>query len=52
MEAFVLGVELTEFFKSSRVGSKAFIAQWCSNRHGWYLALAEYGGGGQRYSIL
>lgn len=51
MEALVLVVELIELSKLLRVGSKACVAQR-SNRHGRYLALAEYGDGGQRYCIL
>lgn len=43
MEALVQGEESTEFVKFTRVGSKAFIAQRCSNRYGRYLAMTEYG---------
>lgn len=37
-----------EFLNPSRVGSKAFIAQWRANKFGRYVAVVEYGGGGQR----
>lgn len=43
---------LKEFVKSSKVANKAFIAQRCSNSHGCFLALAEYGGGGQKGFIV
>lgn len=43
VEAMVNGESLKEFVRSSRVGSKAYIAQRYSNSHGWYLALAKYG---------
>jgi hypothetical protein len=39
------GENLREFYWFLRVGSRAYIAQRCPNSHGWYMALAEYGGG-------
>jgi hypothetical protein len=38
--------------KSSRVGSKAFIAQRLVNKLGRYMAVAEYGGGGWRGFVV
>jgi hypothetical protein len=46
VEAMVNGESLKEFVTSSRVGCKVYITQRYSNSHGWYLALAKYGGGG------
>lgn len=48
MEALSQVEGLKEFVKSSRVGNKAFIAQRCSNKHGRFLAVVEYGVGGRR----
>jgi len=47
MEAWHLAKVLKEFYRSSRVGSKAYIAQHCSNCHSCFLVVAEYGGSGQ-----
>lgn len=44
--------EATEFFKLSRDGSKALIAQRCSNRSGRYLVVEVYNGGSRRGSIV
>lgn len=41
-----------EFLKSSRVGSKAFIAQKCANKFGRYLAFPEYEGGVRRGFVV
>jgi hypothetical protein len=40
-----LTLGLKVFMKTSRVRSKAYIAQSCANNHGRYLALAEYRSG-------
>jgi hypothetical protein len=37
VEMLVRGEGLKELFKSSRVGSKAFVAQRCSNSRGRFL---------------
>lgn len=42
--SFVEG--LKDFVRSSRVENKVFIAQHCSNKHGCFMALAEYNGCG------
>ena len=42
---------MTEFFKSSSDGSKALIAQRCSNRSGRYLVVELYKGGGRRVRL-
>lgn len=39
---------LKEFFKSSRISSKAFLAQSCLNSHDQFLALVDYRDGGRR----
>jgi hypothetical protein len=52
VEALTQWEGLKEFVKSSRVGNKAFIALRCSNNHGCFLALVEYGGGGWRGFIV
>lgn len=52
VEALFHGEGQEEFVKSSRVVSRAFIAQRCTNRHGRYLALAKYKGGGRRGCII
>lgn len=51
VEALTQAEGLKECLKSSRVGSRAFLAQ-CSNRQGCFLALAEYGGGGGRRGCI
>jgi hypothetical protein len=48
MEELVRRIDVTKFFKSSRDGNKAYIVQERSNRSGWFLAVAEFGSGGQR----
>lgn len=47
VEALLQAEGLKEFVKSSRVGNVAFIAQHWSNKHGRFLAVVEYGGGGR-----
>lgn len=42
VDTLVQGEGSKEFIKSSRVGSKAFLAQKCSNSHGMFLPLVEY----------
>ncbi|GLT67661.1 hypothetical protein SLA2020_399530 [Shorea laevis] len=42
VDTLVQGEGSKEFIKSSRVGSKAFLTQKCSNSHGMFLPLAEY----------
>jgi hypothetical protein len=44
MEDLLLVEASMEFLKSSRVGSKAFIALRCANKFKRYLAIAECGG--------
>lgn len=44
MEDLLLVEASMEFLKSSRVGSKAFIALRCANKFEWHLAIAECGG--------
>lgn len=48
VEKMVNEEELSEIFKSLRDGQKAYLVQRRGNRFGWYLALAEYEGGGWR----
>jgi hypothetical protein len=48
VEALVQGEGLKEFFKYSRVSSKAFLAQRCLNNHGPFLVLVEYWDGAWR----
>lgn len=38
------GEKLWEFYRTVKVGSRAYIAQRRMNSHGWYMALPEYGG--------
>jgi len=52
MEELVRRIDVTKFFKSSRDGNKAYIVQERSNRSGWFLAVAEFGSGGQRGLIV
>lgn len=52
MEALSQVEGLKEFVKSSKVGNKAFIALHCSNKHGCFLAVAEYGGGGWKGLVV
>lgn len=52
VKALIRGGGLREFVKSWKVGSTAYIAQRCSNRHGRYLVLAKYSSGGQRGFIV
>jgi hypothetical protein len=52
MEAVSQVEGLKEFVKSSKVGNKAFIALHCSNKHGCFLAVAEYGGGGRKGLVV
>jgi hypothetical protein len=52
VEALLHGEGQEEFVKSSRVVSRAFIAKRCTNRHGRYLALVKYKGGGRRGCII
>lgn len=40
------------FLKSSKVGSKAYIVQRCANIFGHYLAVIEYGNGGQKGFVV
>lgn len=48
----VRNTEVTKFIKSSRDGNKAFIAQRCFNRFGWYLEVIQYVVGGPRGLIV
>jgi hypothetical protein len=41
----VINLKLRDFYRTVRVGSRAYFVQRCMNSHGWYMALAEYGGG-------
>jgi hypothetical protein len=52
MEALRLAEGSKAFVKSSRVGSKAFIAKRCLNKFGLFLAVVEYGGGDQRAFLV
>lgn len=36
---------MKEFVRSSRVENKASVSQHCSNKHGHFMDLADYGGG-------
>jgi hypothetical protein len=47
VEALLQAEGLKEFMKSSGGGNIAFIAQHWSNKHGCFLAVVEYGGGGR-----
>lgn len=52
MEALVLGEAPKEFIKSHRVGSRAFLAQRCSNSHGRYQVFEENGNSGRRGFVI
>lgn len=44
--------ELFNFLETAKDGSPGFLAQWCSNKHGHFLVLEDYGGGNQRGFII
>lgn len=44
--------EIKDFYATSRESDRGFIVQRCSNAHGCYMALVEYGGGGRRNFIF
>lgn len=46
MESLFPAEGAKEFLKFSRVGSKAFIIQYCAIKFGCFLVVMEYGGGG------
>lgn len=52
MEELLLAEALKDFLKSSKVGSKAFIANRFLNKLGINLGVAEYGGGGRRGIVV
>jgi len=53
VEALPQAAGLKDYVKSSWVGNKAFITERCFNKHGRFLAGAEYGdGGGRGYIII
>lgn len=52
MEALVRNIEPTEFIKSFREGSKAFIVQRGSSGSSRYLEVAMYTVGGRRVLIM
>lgn len=52
VEKLVKGEVTTWFFKSPRDGNKVFSAQQCANQSGRYLAVTEYGSGGQRRFLV
>jgi len=52
MEDVIQEEGMKDFKRTSRVGVTAFLAQWCSNKHGHYLALAEYDGLGRKGFIV
>ena len=41
----VINPKLRDFYRTVRVGSRAYFVQRRMNSHGWHMALAEYGGG-------
>jgi hypothetical protein len=45
VEELVLEEGNKEFWRNSRVGFPAFLAQQCPNNHGLFLEVAEYDGG-------
>lgn len=47
-----LKVERKDFYDTSREGDRGFISQRCSNAHGRYMALVEYGGGDKQNFIF
>lgn len=52
VEVVLKGDNLREFYRTLRVGSRAYITQRCVNSHGQYMVLAEYGGGGGRRGFI
>jgi hypothetical protein len=52
VEELVLEEGTKAFWRRSRVGFPALLAQRCSNKHGWFLVVMEYGPGRLRGFIL
>ena len=48
MEAVLQAGKNLDFTKHLREGSRTFMAQRCSNKHGRFLTVTGYGGGGRR----